>query len=190
MKGFLVGLGIFAFVVFIFASSLAGSYNGLVNEREQARTAQAQVETQLQRRFDLIPNVADSAKAYMQHEEQVFKDIADARTKYAGAPSGSDQKVEAANGFESAFARLMVIMENYPNLKADATIRDLMTELEGTENRISVARQRYNEDVQVYNAHIQRFPTNILAGMFGMTQMPRFEATSGAEVAPKLNLSR
>ena len=179
-----VGLLIVAFSLF---SWVTGTYNNLVNQRETVDTSWAQVESQYQRRFDLIPNFANATKGYLAHEQQVFKDIADARTKYAGAQT-TDEKVEAAQGLEGAFARLLVIIENYPNLKADTTVIGLMDELAGTENRINVARLRYNEVVKTYNISIKRFPANLIANMLGFREEPLFEAVEEASEAPVVDL--
>ena len=182
---FLIGLLIFGFVIF---SWITGTYNGLVTQRTEVQTQQAQIETQLQRRFDLVPNLVESVKGAMSQEQAVFKAIADARTKYAGAKSGTPDKLEAASEYQSAIARLLVIMENYPQLRSIDTVRDLMVQLEGTENRISVARQRYNESIQVYNRSLQTFPSNLIAGMFNFEKGLFFEGVEGSEVAPKVNL--
>lgn len=182
----LAGLLIFGFSMF---SWVTGSYNSMITERETVSTSWSAVETQYQRRYDLIPNLAKSVQGYMAHEQTVFKDIADARTKYAGAPNGSDAKVEAATGLEGAFARLLVVMENYPNLKADQTVQGLMDELAGTENRISVERTRYNEAARDYNIDIKKFPRNILAGMFNFDEKPLFTVqTQDANQAPSVDL--
>ncbi|MCX5749528.1 MAG: LemA family protein [Candidatus Saganbacteria bacterium] len=162
------------------------SYNGLVSKDVAVTTAWAQVETQYQRRLDLIPNLVETVKGYKIHEADVFKSIAQSRAKLAGARTVSE-KVEATNGLEGALSRLLMIVENYPTLKADANFRQLMDSLEGTENRISYARGQYNEAVQVYNISTRRFPTNIIAGMFGFEKVkPMFEAQKGADQAPKV----
>lgn len=183
--GFVVLVMAMAFSLFSWA---IGTYNSFVAQREGVVTSWSQVETQYQRRFDLIPNLANSVKGYLKQEQTVFGEIADARTYYAGAPSGSDAKVTAANQLEGAFARLLVIMENYPELKSNETVRDLMTELAGTENRVNVSRQRYNEVVQVYNVHVQTFPANLIAGFGGFEKKPFFESQKGSENAPTVNL--
>lgn len=190
MKYFLITLAILLFVGFSIVSALAGSYNNLVGLRESARTELSQVETQLQRRFDLVPNLVATVKGAMKQEQAVFGAIAEARTKYAGAPAGSSEKLQAANQYESALGRLLVVMENYPQLQSIGTVKDLMVSLEGTENRIGVARQRYNENVKGYNQTLQTFPTNIIGGMFGFTQMSRFESVDEAKVAPVVNFEK
>lgn len=190
MKNWFISLVVVGVIILILYGSIAGSYNSLVTKRLEAQTQQAQIETQLQRRFDLVPNLVASVKGAMVQEQKVFDDIAQARTHYAGAPSGSVDKINAANQFESALGRLLVVMENYPELKSINAVQDLMTQLEGSENRISVARQRYNEAVQDYDKSLQTFPSNIIAGIFHFESLPMFESAKGAEVAPKVNLGQ
>jgi LemA protein len=190
MKKFLIGLGIFVAVVvvigFMIFGWVTGTYNMLVNQRMMCNTAWAQVETQYQRRFDLIPNLVEATKGYLQHEQTVFKAIADARTHYAGAVG--EDKIKAQGALDSALARLLVIIENYPNLKANQTISDLMFELSGTENRVNVSRQRYNETTQLYDTSIQSFPTNIIAGNFNFKEKQLYQSQTGADQAPKINM--
>lgn len=188
MKWFLIIIAILVIAGFSIFSWITGTYNSLIRERTDVQTQQAQVETQLQRRFDLVPNLVASVKGALAQEQKVFKDIADARTKYGGTAPGSSERVQAANQYESALGRLLVVMENYPELRSINTVQDLMTQLEGTENRINVARQRYNESVRTYNQHVQTFPTNMIAGMFGFTQQPMFESVQGADRPPEVNL--
>lgn len=190
MKYFLITLGIIVVIGLMIFSWIAGSYNTLVTLRNEGQTQQAQIETQLQRRFDLVPNLVATVKGGMLQEQVVFKAIADARTRYAGAKSGTPDKLEAASEYQSAIARLLVIMENYPQLRSLDTVQDLMVQLEGTENRISVARQRYNESVRDYNHARQTFPTNIIAGMFNFEVLPLFESVGGAEKAPKVDFNK
>ena len=190
MKYFLITIGIVALIGFIFLSWVAGSYNSLVTLRNEAQTQQAQIETQLQRRFDLVPNLVATVKGGMVQEQVVFKAIADARTKYAGAKSGTPDKLEAASDYQSAIARLLVIIENYPQLRSIDTVQDLMVQLEGSENRISVARQRYNESIRDYNRARQTFPTNIIAGMFNFEVLSLFQNVEGAEKAPKVDFNK
>lgn len=190
-KAAIVLISIFLGLIFVALSIfgwVAGSYNEMVSSRETVSTSWAQVETQYQRRYDLIPNLASATKGYLAHEQKVFKDIADARRNYASAPTGSDSKIQATSQMEGALARLLVVMENYPNLKSDQTIKGLMDELAGTENRVNVARQRYNEIARDYNIGIKSFPRNILAGMFGFKEKPLFESVSEAKQAPKVDL--
>ena len=163
------------------------SYNSLVTLNESVDAQWAKVETQYQRRFDLIPNLVNSVKGILTQEQKIFGDIAEARTRYSGATSAND-KAAAASQVESAFGRLLVIMENYPQLQSSANVQDLMTQLEGTENRISVERTRFNDMVRDYNVSVKRFPRNVLAGLFGFGERAYFEAAKGSETAPTINL--
>lgn len=184
-KGTIILIVVLA-VIAIFVLSIFGSYNSLVSLDEAVNTQWANVESKLQRRYDLIPNLVESVKGAMKQEQEVFTAIADARAKLAGAGTTSE-KVEASNELEGALSRLLVVVENYPELKSNQNVTALMDELAGTENRISTERDRYNETVKEYNRKIRSFPTNILAGMFGFEQRPYFEATEGAETAPEVN---
>lgn len=166
---------------------LVGFYNGLVKMEKDIEGQWAQVENQYQRRFDLIPNLVNSVKGMMKQEQEVFGKIAEARTRYAGAATVSG-KVTAANQVESALARLLAIIENYPELKSAQNVQTLMAQLEGTENRISVERGRFNDRVREYNTRIKQFPGNVLAPMFGFSAKDFFEAVEGTEVAPKVEL--
>lgn len=159
------------------------SYNSLVTLNVAADTQWKQVETQYQRRFDLIPNLVESVKGIMKQEQTVFNDIAEARTQYSGAVT-ADQKAAAASQVEGALGRLLVITENYPQLKSSDTVQSLMTQLEGTENRISVERTRFNQTIQSYNLKVMKFPSSIMASIFGFGERQYFNATSGAENAP------
>ena len=161
------------------------TYNTLVASENAVDLAWNQVETQYQRRFDLIPNLVSTVKGYAQQEQEIFTKLAEARANYAGAKT-TDEKAVAAGQVESSLGRLLVITENYPDLKSNQNFLDLSTELKGTENRIAVERSRYNEVVQKYNLQIKTFPNNILAGMFGKTNKEAFKATSGSETAPKV----
>ena len=167
---------------------LIGSYNNLVTLSENADQQWANVETVLQRRYDLIPNLVESVKGAMAQEQEVFGQIADARAAMAGA-STVDEQVEASNQLEGALGRLLVVMENYPELRSNENVTRLMDELAGTENRISVERGRYNETVAEHNRKIKRFPTVIIAGMMGFDERAYFEAADGAETAPKVDLT-
>lgn len=177
--------GIVAAVVIVIAG-VVGIYNSLVAKDVAVTTAWAQVESQYQRRMDLLPNLVNSVKGYAKHERDIFTQVANARARLAGATTVKG-KIDAAGGLDGALSRLLAIAENYPNLKADANFRQLMDNLEGTENRIAVARMRYNEAVQDYNTSVRRFPTVILAGMFGFErEKPMFAAAQGAEKAPEV----
>ena len=158
-------------------------YNGLVKSNEGVDAQWAQVESQYQRRLDLIPNLVSSVKGIMAQEKEVFAAIADARTKYGGATT-PDDKAAAASNLEGALGRLLVVMENYPQLRSVETVQSLMAELAGTENRISVERMRYNEMVRDYNVKVKTFPNSLLASMFGFHARTMFEAAAGAETAP------
>lgn len=158
-------------------------YNGLVSQDQGIKGQWAQVENQFQRRFDLIPNLVNSVQGAMTQEKTVFSDLANARTKYAGAQT-VDEKATAAGEVEGALGRLLAIIENYPQLKSIEAVQQLMAQLEGTENRIAVERGRYNELVKDYNTKVTQLPGNLLAPMFGFSSKAYFEAAGGAEVAP------
>ncbi len=178
--------GVLGAVVLLVALSTWSSYNGMVSASENVDAQWKQVETQYQRRFDLIPGLVESVKAVMNQEQEVFGKLAEARSKYAGAATPSD-KAQAAGEVETSLSRLMVIMENYPQLKSAETTQTFMAQLEGTENRISVERKRYNDESRDYNIRIKRFPGNIVAGMFNFSEKKYFEAQAGSENAPKVN---
>jgi len=180
MKKTWIIIGIVAVVI---VAGLFSYYNKFVTAGEQIDGQWAQVEAQYQRRFDLIPNLVESVKGVMAQEKDVFGMIADARTKYVGAGT-VNEKAAAATEVESALSRLLVVMENYPQLKSADTVQTLMAQLEGSENRISVERGRFNEEVRGYNVMVKRFPGNMLAGMFGFGERNYFEATNGSENAP------
>lgn len=165
-----------------------GMYNNLVNAREKVDNQWAQVQSQYQRRFDLIPNLVETVKGVATQEQTVFGDIAEARTRYSGAQSSED-RVNAANQLESALSRLLVIVENYPQLKSQENFMTLMSQLEGTENRISVERQRYNDTVRDYNLIVRKFPGNLMAGLFGFNDKSYFEAAAGADQAPQVDFN-
>ncbi len=169
---------------------LAGcSYNRFVGQEEAIKAQWAQVENQLQRRNDLIPNLVETVKGYASHEEGVFKDIADSRARLLAAKS-PDEAIAAANQQTSALGRLLAIVENYPNLKANEQFNRLMDELSGTENRIAVERMRYNERVQEYDTARRQFPANLTAKMFGFKEYPFFQAPPEAKQVPKVNFTK
>ena len=152
-------------ILILIAITVTISYNGLVSKDESVKQANAKIEAALQRRSDLIPNVVEATKGYMSHESDVFEKIAEARSKIG---SGDKQtKADGEGELSSAISRLLVLQENYPQLKADAHVSSLMAELEGTENRLFVARKDYNEVATTYNKSIRRFPRNIIANLFG-----------------------
>jgi LemA protein len=179
------GLIIIIAIVVILGIYSVSTYNSLVGLNVTADTEWKQVETQYQRRFDLIPNLVESVKGSMKQEQTIFTAIADARTKYSGAKT-PDEKAAAAGQVESALSRLLVISENYPNLKSSDTVQALMSQLEGTENRINVQRMRYNDVVKSYNLKVMRFPSSIIASMFGFQNREYFEAEKGSEKAPEV----
>lgn len=162
------------------------TYNKLVNLETDVETQFATIESKLQRRYDLIPNLVNAVKGAMKHEEEVFTAIADARSAMAGAKT-TNEKIEASNQLEGALSRLLVVKEAYPELNSNAQVTSLMDELSGTENRISVERDRFNQLVGTYNKKVRSFPTSIIAGMFGFEKMTAFEAVQGAEIAPNVN---
>ena len=185
LKTLLIVVGIIILIIVIPLSYLKGTYNTLVTMDEGVKAAWAQVENQLQRRYDLIPNLVETVKGYAAHEKEVFLKVTEARSKVAGAGSISD-KISANNQLSSALARLLVVVERYPDLKANTNFIRLQDELAGTENRISVERRRFNETVRVYNTKIRSFPTNIIAGMFGFEKATFFEVPKERQEAPKV----
>jgi LemA protein len=165
------------------------SYNKFVGQEEAVKAQWAQVENQLQRRNDLIPNLVETVKGYAAHEEGVYKEIADARSRLLSAKS-PEETISAANQQTSALGRLLAIAENYPQLKANEQFNRLMDELSGTENRIAVERMRYNERIQEYNTARRQFPGNLTAKMFGFKDYPFFEAPAEAKQVPKVNFTK
>jgi LemA protein len=171
----------------VFSAVLSGcSYNTFVGQEEAIKTQWAQVENQLQRRNDLIPNLVETVKGIAQQEKDVFGQIAESRAKLAGAQT-PEQRMQAANEQSTALSRLLVIVENYPQLKSNESFNRLMDELAGTENRLAVERMRYNERVQEYNTSRRRFPSNVTAGIFGFKEHPLFNAPPEAERVPRVN---
>ncbi|MFI5177940.1 MAG: LemA family protein [Vicinamibacterales bacterium] len=165
------------------------SYNKFTAQEEAIKSQWSQVENQLQRRNDLIPNLVQTVKGYAQQEQTVYQSIADARAKMAGAQTPAD-KIAAANAESSAIGRLLVVVENYPQLKSDAEFARLMDELAGTENRIATERKRYNDLVQAYNTSRRQFPSNVTAKMFGFKEYPYFEVPADAKAVPKVDFGR
>ncbi len=172
-------------IVVILVFWFVGMYNGLVGTQVTVDEKWGNVEATYQRRVDLIPNLIETVKGYAAHEEDLFKEITAARSAWMNAKTPATQ-VKAANGLEGALGKLMLVVENYPDLKASTNFLALQDELAGTENRINVARQRYNDAVKSYNVKTRKFPTNIVASMFGFAQREMFEAAEGAETAPEV----
>lgn len=181
------GLIILAIVIMLVVWGFS-SYNGLVTANEVVDGQWAQVETQYQRRFDLIPNLVESVKGIMAQEQDIFKALADARTRYSGATS-VNEKALAAGQVESALGRLLVISENYPQLKSSETVQTLMAQLEGTENRVSVERTRFNDSVREYNLKTKRIPSVIFAKLFGFDERAYFESVEGSENVPTVDFN-
>lgn len=192
-KGWII-LAVAAVLVIGTYSWLKGSYNDMVLRREAATAQLGNVENQYQRRMDLIPNLVNTVKGYAAHEKETFDAVVSARAKATQTTVGIDdltpEKMAAyqrAQGeIGSALSRLLAVTENYPELKANENFQTLQAQLEGTENRISVERRKFNEVAKAYNTSIRRFPRNILAGMFGFEKRPYFEAQEGAEKAPEV----
>jgi LemA protein len=186
LAGYIVIAAVFAVILF-FGLWFWGIYNSMATKNVAIDQQWGQVEAQYQRRYDLVPNLVAATKGYLKQEQTVFQMITDARTKYAGAAT-PDEKVAAANELETALGRLLAIIEDNPEIKSNQVVSDLMFELAGTENRISVERMRYNEKVGIYNTTVKTFPGRLLAGMFGFNERPFFEAQEGAETAPEVDL--
>jgi LemA protein len=179
-----------AAVLAMLAVTLSGcSYNKFTTQEEAIKGSWGEVQNQIQRRNDLIPNLVESVKGYAAHEEGVFKEIADARAKLLAAKS-PEETIAAANQQSSALGRLLAVVENYPNLKANEQFNRLMDELAGTENRLSTARMRYNERIQEYNTTRRRFPSNMTAKVFGFKEYPYYEAPPSSQAAPKVDFNK
>ena len=173
--------------IVLVALTLSGcSYNKFTTQEEAIKAQWGEVQNQLLRRNDLIPNLVESVKGYAAQEKEIFTSIAASRAKLSGAATPA-QTIEAANEQSAALSRLLVVVENYPQLKSDANFQRLMYELSGTENRIAVARGRYNERIQEYNTTRRRFPSNLTAKIFGFGEYPYFAAPADAQQAPKVN---
>src|ERR1051325_11319697 len=180
------------FVVLLLAAAVLSSgcsYNTFVGKEESIKAQWAQVENQLQRRNDLIPNLVETTKGIAQQEKDVFGQIAESRSKMAGARTPEDT-IQAAIQQSAALGRLLVVAENYPELRSSESFNRLMDELSGTENRIAVERMRYNERVQDYNTTRRQFPSNVTASLFGFKEYPLFNAPTAAEQVPKVNFGR
>lgn len=188
MKKLLIPIIGLIVLLMIIGSMLIGPYNKLVDLDTEVGKYEAKIDTQLQRRLDLIPNLVETVKGYAKHEEKVFKDVSDARAKLAGANT-MEEKAEANAQVSSALGRLIAIQENYPELKADTQFTGLRDELAGTENRIAVARNDYNDIVTEYNKVVKRFPGSIIAGLFGFEKKEFFKADSAAKDAPNVDFN-
>lgn len=184
-----ITLGIVGAIAVVFISMFLwymGTRNSLVVLDENINTQWAQVENQLQRRYDLIPNLVGTVKGYAKHEKDVFTNIADARAKLAGAKTVND-KIAASNGMEGALSRLLMVVENYPNLKANENFTRLMDELAGAENRLSVERMRFNDTIRAYNIKIRTFPVSIVANKMGFVKKMLFQVKEEAKATPQVN---
>ncbi len=186
MKVGLIVIGVLVLIALIAGSTLIGDRNDLVQERESIKGAMSQIDTDLQRRNDLIPNLVETVKGMAGHEQSVIDSVTKARAQMAGAQTPAE-KVAADGQLTSALSRLLVVVENYPNIKANENFLRLQDELAGTENRIAISRRRYNETVQKYNTDISLFPQNIAASMFGFQREDAyFKADEAAKEAPKV----
>ena len=195
-KGCLIAIGVVVILIIITISSIIGTYNNMVKLDEGVKEKWSQVENVYQRRYDLIPNLVNTVKGYAVHEKETFTAVTEARAKAGGTFNISDQVLndpamfqkfqQAQSGLGGALQRLMVVMEKYPDLKANQNFLALQDQLEGTENRIAVERKRFNEAARFYNTYIKMFPKVILANMFGFDEKQYFKSTEGAEEAPKV----
>ncbi len=185
-RGGLIALAVVVILVLMIGNSLSGSYNRLVQARENVKQRWSQVDNQLQRRNDLITNLVETVRGVANQELAVFSQIADARARMAGAKT-QDQQVDAGRAMDSALGRLLVVVENYPQLKSNEAFRQLMDELAGTENRLATERMRYNQAVQDYNVMIQRFPTNLYAGALGFQQSTYYQIADTARAVPRVD---
>jgi LemA protein len=184
--GFIIGLVIVLVVVISLFSWYIGNRNQLVVLEEDINASWAEIDNQLQRRSDLIPNLVETVKGFAAQESEVFTNIADARARLAGAGTVKE-KAESYNELQGALSRLLVVVENYPQLKSNENFIRLQDELAGTENRIAVARKRYNDTVRTFNRRIRMFPSNIIAGMMGLEQRDYFEIEESARSAPQVD---
>ena len=194
--GCLIAAAVVILFIIIVIASLIGSYNNMVKLDEGVKEKWSQVENVYQRRYDLIPNLVETVKGYAKHEQETFITVTEARAKAGGTFNISEQVLndptmfqkfqQAQAGLSSALQRLMVVVEKYPDLKANQNFLALQDQLEGTENRIAVERKRFNEAARYYNTYIKQFPKMILANMFGFNEKQYFKSTEGAEEAPKV----
>jgi LemA protein len=184
--GLLIGLVVVAVAVLGIGGCLTGNYNTLVSTKEAVDQKWAQVDNQLQRRNDLIGSLVESVKGTAIQEQEVFGRIADARARLSGART-TDEKIAAGQQMDGALARLLVVVENYPQLKSNEAFLQLMDELAGTENRLATERMRYNQEVQGYNVLVKRFPTNVFASMFNFKAATYYQVAEAARQAPKVD---
>lgn len=188
LKIFLIVLAIIILLVIILYSTIKGTYNSLVILDEDVNNKWAQVENVLQRRYDLIPNLVETVKGYASHEREVLTEVTKARASVGGAKT-QEEVMQANNQLSSALSRLLVVVERYPDLKANQNFISLQDNLTSTENRIAVERRRYNDSVQGYNQKVRSFPTNIWANIFGFEKREYFEAPEAAKEAPKVDFT-
>lgn len=186
MKKGWIALAVVVVIVLLLGGSAVGTWNKLIGLDTQVQAAWSQVENQLQRRADLIPNLLETVKGLAAQERGIIQDIANARARVLSAGNTPDSRIPAENQLTSALSRLLVIVENYPQIKSDQGFLRLMDELAGTENRLAVERKRYNDAVQAYNLSVRRFPSNIVASFAGFQQKPFFEAPPGARQVPQV----
>ncbi len=186
MKGGMIGLVVIVIAVLMLGGCVAGQYNQLVTQREEVKNKWAQVDNQLQRRGDLIGNLVETVKGSMIQEQEVFGAIANARAAMAGAKSPA-AGIDAARGMDSAIGRLLVVMENYPQLRSQENVAQLMDEIAGTENRIATERMRYNDVVKTFNVLVKRFPMTLFARMFGFEESPYYPVPEAAKATPKVD---
>lgn len=184
-KKIIIVLAVIAFLAIALYSTFAGNYNRFVQMDVGIKAAWSQVENQLQRRYDLIPNLVETVKGYAKQEKDVLVEVTNARSKVGGAGT-VPEKIAANNQLSGALSRLMVVVERYPDLKSNQNFMKLQDELAGTENRIAVERMRYNDAVKIYNESIRTFPANFVAGMFGFKEAAFFKVDEVAKVVPKV----
>ncbi|AKO91777.1 LemA family protein [Priestia filamentosa] len=180
------GLWVVLGVIVLLAIFSFSSYNGLVTQEQKVDTSWAQVENQLKRRSDLIPNLVETVKGYASQEKEVIQSVTDARAQLAGANTPKEY-ANADENLNGALNRLLVVVENYPNLKSNENFRSLMDTLEGTENRLAVARRDYNESVETYNLKVRRFPGNIMANIFGFSKKSYYEVSEKDQENPQVD---
>lgn len=188
MKKFLVPIIVIVGIIVVAAMIIMPKYNSFVQLDEEVNQKEAQIETQLQRRGELIPNLVSTVQGYASHEKEIFTEVAEARSKLAGA-NGVEEMSEANDEMTSALSRLLAVAENYPELQASEQFTGLRDELAGTENRIAVARNDYNTAVQEFNRQTRTFPSNIIATIFNFDKKPYFEADANVKNAPKVDFN-